>query len=301
MIKEHNFNYKNNDKTLKKKGQKKSGKKVRLKTLSYKIKKIKRVNKINKSNKVTKITKIDHKVDDKKTISYKNLNDTELNTMKYELALQYDKRTYFQYYWSLVKKKHIILFAFYPVFDYNLVTIKICYFLVSFSLYFTINGFFFSDGTMHNIHINNYTFIRSLPQLILSSIISAIVHTILRHLSLSEYNFIDLKMNMNNGKEVRNQAKIITYRSIKIKFFLFFLVSYLLLLFFWYFLSCFCAIYINTQIILIKDTLISFAFSLVYPFGLSFIPGIFRISAMRAEKKDKPTMYHISRLLDLFI
>ena len=36
-----------------------------------------------------------------------NLNDQELNTLEYEIAIIIDKRTYFQYYWSLLKKKAI--------------------------------------------------------------------------------------------------------------------------------------------------------------------------------------------------
>ena len=36
---------------------------------------------------------------------YKNLNDQELNSLEYPFALIYDKRTYFKYYWSLLKKK----------------------------------------------------------------------------------------------------------------------------------------------------------------------------------------------------
>ena len=62
--------------------------------------------------------------------------------LKYELAIEKDKRTYFQYYYSLLKKNHLILFTFLPIEDYNLITIKITLFLTSFSLSFTINGFF---------------------------------------------------------------------------------------------------------------------------------------------------------------
>ena len=71
-----------------------------------------------------------------------NLNDNELNDLEYEQALNFDKRTYFQYYWSLLKKKQLILFAFLPVKDYNLYSLKISLFLLSFSLYFTIKDFF---------------------------------------------------------------------------------------------------------------------------------------------------------------
>ena len=37
-------------------------------------------------------------------VDYKNLNDEELNSLDYNIAVVVDKRTYFQYYWSLLKK-----------------------------------------------------------------------------------------------------------------------------------------------------------------------------------------------------
>ena len=46
----------------------------------------------------------------KKIMEY---NDEEINTLDYELALKYDKRTYCQYYISLLKTKHIFLYTFY--------------------------------------------------------------------------------------------------------------------------------------------------------------------------------------------
>ena len=80
---------------------------------------------------------------------------------------------------------------------------------------------------------------------------------------------------------------------------MFFILGSILMLFFWYFISCFCAVYINTQIILIKDTVISFFTSMLYPVGLNLIPGIFRISAIRAKNKDKQCIYKASLLIAL--
>ena len=48
-----------------------------------------------------------------------NYNDQELNTLEYKIAIEVDKRTYFQYYWSLLKKKQLIIFTFCPDNDYN--------------------------------------------------------------------------------------------------------------------------------------------------------------------------------------
>ena len=232
-------------------------------------------------------------------VNLKNLNDQELNTLDYEIAIIIDKRTYFQYYWSLLKKKQLILFTILPANDYNLYTLKLSLFLLSFSLYFTINGFFFSDDTMHKIHKDNGAFniIYQIPQILYSSVVSAVINMILKMLSLSEKNILVIKQ--------EKDIKIATKKSksiescIIIKFIIFFILSNILLLFFWYFISCFCAVYTNTQMILIEDTLISFALSMAYPFGLNLLPGIFRIPALRAKYRDKKLLYKISGLVAL--
>ena len=235
----------------------------------------------------------------KNDYNYKNLNDHELNTLEYEIAIIIDKRNYFQYYWSLLKKKHLLFFTFYPTSDYNLFSIKICLLLLSFSLYFSINGFFFSDETMHKIHEDNGAFniVYQIPQILYSSVISALINIILKQLSLSEKNILSLKQE-KDIKKMGSYAKNIK-KCLKIKFIIFFILNHLFLLFFWYFISCFCAVYKNTQIILIEDTLISFGLSMLYPFGLNLLPGIFRIPSLRAQNKNKKILYKISELLAL--
>ena len=70
---------------------------------------------------------------------------------------------------------------------------------------------------------------------------------------------------------------------------------------FWYYVGCFCAVYKNTQIHLIKDTLISFSTSLLYPLVLYLLPGIFRIKALKNKEGNKETMYKIIKIIQLCI
>ena len=70
-------------------------------------------------------------------------------------------------------------------------------------------------------------------------------------------------------------------------------------MFFWYYISTFCAVYKNTQITLIKNTFISFGLTLLYPFGLNLFPGFFRIPSLRTKKKDRECMYKLSNILSL--
>ena len=72
-------------------------------------------------------------------------------------------------------------------------TIKICLLLTSFSLYMTINGFFFTKIILHDILISKGVrpIVDQIPQIIYSSAISSIINMILRNLSLSEQTLID--------------------------------------------------------------------------------------------------------------
>ena len=231
---------------------------------------------------------------------YKDLLDVEINKLDYEIAVVIDIRTFCQYYYSLLKREHLIIFTFITVDDYNLRGIKIILFIVSFSLYFTINAFFFSDETMNNIYEDNgiFNFIFQLPQIIYSSLITSVLNIILRKLAISEAQILDMKKEKDLEK-VKQKSKSIKI-NLKIKLLIFLAISFILMLFFWYFISCFCAVFTNTQLILIEDTLISFLISMIYPLGLKLLPGFLRIPALRAPNKDQKCKYKISRLLNLF-
>ena len=227
-------------------------------------------------------------------------NDIELNLLVYKLALKYDKRTFCQYYISLIKTKHNLIFSFYYNSDYNSRIMKIDLFIINCVIYLTVNAFFFDDNTMHKIYVDNgnFNFVYQLPQIIYSSLISSVLNTFLKLLALSD----DYILNLKKNKDDKNleQRNIELNKKLKIIFLLFFIISSIFLLFFWYYISMFCTIYKDTQIHLIKDTLISFGLSLLYPFGIYLLPGIFRIPALSDEKKNKKCLYNFSKLLQIF-
>ena len=124
-------------------------------------------------------------------------NDEEMNSLPYKLALQHDKRKYCEYYISLLKTHHIIIFSFCYNKDYNSRIIKINLFFLCFILDFTINALFFNDDTMHKIYVDegSFNFLYQLPQIIYSSLISIVLNIPLKLLALSEDNILDFKKN----------------------------------------------------------------------------------------------------------
>ena len=230
-------------------------------------------------------------------INYRFFNDYELNHMSFTQALELDKRAYCQYYLSLLKTKHVLFFTFYNFKDFNSFIIKVCLFLFSFSLYITANALFFTDSTMHTIYKDENNFIYRFPHIIYSSIITTIINNLIKYFSLSEKNILELKN--EKDKEIIDLKLEKLFKCLLIRFTLFFEISIIFLILFWYYLSCFCAVYRNTQRYLIKDTFICFAFSLLYQFIINLLPGIFRIRSLNTENDNNQCMYKFSKVLQL--
>ena len=81
---------------------------------------------INDSKNKSALELLDKKKESKNELV--NLNYSELNSLKFEEAIITDKRNFIQYYKSLLKIKHIILFIFNKQ-DYNSQFMKIAMFI----------------------------------------------------------------------------------------------------------------------------------------------------------------------------
>ena len=150
---------------------------------------------------------------------------------------------------------------------------------------------------MHKLYINkgDYDSERQLVIALYSTVISMIFNYPLNFLALSNDAIINFKQD-NNIFKIMKKAKILK-NNLLIKFVLYFIVSSLFLLAFWYYVSMFCVIYRNTQMLLLKDTLMSFGISLVIPFVIYLLPGIFRIPALFIKNR---CFYCFSKFLQSF-
>ena len=225
--------------------------------------------------------------------------DFELNSLNYEEAILLDHRNYCQYYFSLLKYNHPILFSFGPYNDYNSRIIKI--FLFFYFLFFdlAINALFFTDDTMHKIYQDKgkFNIFYQIPQILYSTIISKIINSLIRNFALIQDDILALKQEKEIKKELELKHKNFL-RRLKIKFILFFIISFIFLAFISYYITCFCGIYINTQMHLFKDALISLITSLIIPFGLCLFPGILRIIALKGVKPTRKFLYELSMYVE---
>ena len=224
-------------------------------------------------------------------------NNCELNYLNFDKALKIDKRTFCQYFLYLLQIQNLILFSFYPVKDYNLKIIKIFLFFFFFDIYFAINTLFFNDSTIHQIYKDKgeYNFNYFLPYIIYSFIISYPISIIIKYFSLSDRYLLQLKYEKDQDEALDKGEKM--KRKIVIKYMIFFVISILFLILFWYYLSSFCAVYKNSQIYVIKNTFLSFAIALIFPLVFIILASLLRFYSLKG--KGNKSLYKISKALQI--
>jgi len=218
-----------------------------------------------------------------------------LNNLEYSQAKKYDNRNFFQIYWSLLKREHSFIFTFITKDDYNITMVKYSNFIFLLCTDMAMNVFFFSDETMHKMFLNygKYDFIQQIPQIIYSTLITKSLELFLCFLSKTDNYYYKIKVDKNINKKLL--FKIIKLIKIKITFL--YLITILILSFYWYLISCFCAIYRNTQIAFIKDSLLSFLLDNLIPFIMYLFPTLFRIVALKNNIK---CIYQLSSIIPFF-
>ena len=248
---------------------------------------------------VFKENDIINKEDKKKEYLTKaKLDDFELNNLDYEEALMFDKRSFIQMFWSVLKREHILLFTFFFHNDYNLYYAKNARFIFLLATDMAMNVFFFSDETMNKIYLSygEYDFVQQIPQIIYSKLLSNLIEVFLCFSMLTDKHYYQIKaLTKSDKKEIFDIIKCA-----RTKLIIFFVFTFLVFLFYWYLVTAFCAVYINTQIIFIKNSLLSYAFGFITTFIIYFFPSLLRYISLRCKCCNLKFMYTLSEIIPIF-
>ena len=235
----------------------------------------------------------------------KKLDDFELNNLDYDEACEMDKRGFCKTYWSVLLREQVFLFTFFAHNDYNLFYIKIEMFLTLLCIEMTFNGLFFVHESMHRKYTEGeeFTFVQKIPQILFTLIASHLIEVLLCYFGITDVHVYQIKALPPIGKngEKSGEKIIEIIDKMKRKLVGFFVFTFLLFLFNWYFISAFCAVYQNTQKIFIRDTAISFVTSMIDPFIIYGATTILRyISLLSCCKTKLGCVYKLSDLIPLF-
>lgn len=228
------------------------------------------------------------------------LSDYELNHLEFAKAQKKDKRSFCKTYWSILKREQIIFFIFCSCNDYNLLNTKIARFIFILYTSMAMNVLFFLESTIDKIYQNNsiYDLVQNIPQILISAASIIVIEIFVCYFTLTDKHIYKVKSLLYNDKFVFRDDQILEiYKCIKIKLNIYFIISFLFILFYWYFVTAFCRIYEIAQITLIINHLLSKLIPLFYPFFLYLLATIMRVVALNKSLK---CLYDISHIIPVF-
>ena len=229
------------------------------------------------------------------------LDNYEFNNLEYEQACQYDRRSCCRTYISVLMREELLLFTFFSCKDYNLFYVKLARFFILTLTSMAMNALFFFHKTMYKKQDveENWSFIQKLPQLLFVLVANHIIEVYLCYLSMTDSVIYEIK---SLSKKPNNSGKIIDMIDcMKRKLIVFFISTFILFLAFWYFISAFCAVYKNTQLIFLRDSGLSFVTSLIDPFLTYGFTMILRAISLSTFCRNRAKcLYKLSDIIPIF-
>ena len=226
--------------------------------------------------------------------------DMEINMMPYSEALLKDKRSFWDFYFSFLKTRQLLIFIF--IDDKNSLIIKICIFLFTFGTCLGINTIFFDDPVIQNIYKLKGTFTipshitNSMASIIISAIITSILKSIIFLVALSDTSIYEI--NNNNINDMNKEEKV-SKALVKVtsKSSIFFIINFILIFLCGIYAGSFCAVFKNTTIFLIISTGTSFGIVMLFPLLYCLISAGLRKMSLNGNDKEK--LYKFSQFCEL--
>ncbi len=222
--------------------------------------------------------------------------------MDFDDAYVYDKRTFKEHFLENLKEKQIIAHTFIANDLLKPRTMKIIVLILSFLLYFVVNGLFFSESVISELyeldedeeHFFSY-FPRSISRIIYCTIVSIVVDMIVDFFFVQE---IKLKKILIKEKDNPNTLKmkiVELIKDIKKRNIAFIATSSVILLFSFFYLLCFNYVYPYSQIEWIKSSITIFILMQILYFLKCFLQSGLRFLSFKINSEK---LYKISRLFD---
>ena len=220
--------------------------------------------------------------------------------MDYDDVIDNDKRTFWQYFCEKIKDNQIIINSFFIQEIIKRKSIKIAEFIVIIDIYLLTNGLFYSDSYISEIFNSNeketlISFIpRSIDRFIYTTILINIIAYIINFFFIDEIKIKKILLrNKNNALNLRFEISEILksiFKNIRILI----IINYILIIFSWYYLSCFNNVYPNINNEWILSSIFLIVIFQILPFILTLIETTIRFASIRYESEK---LFKLSQLL----
>ena len=233
-------------------------------------------------------------------IDLKEFLEDSSENMDYDEVIEEDKRTFCQYLGEKIKDNQIILNIFFVSEIIKPKSIKIAYFIMTIDIYCFTNGLFYSESYISERFNSKekekaFSFIsRSIDRFIYSTIVANIIAFIISIFFEDEKKIKKILLKKEPDLlTLRYDINQIIKSTIK-KINLLIIINYIIIIFSWYYLSCFNNAYPKINEEWIFSSLFIIAVNQIMPIILAFIETSIRYMSIKFESEK---LFKLSLLL----
>ena len=255
-----------------------------------------------KTRNLRKIKKIKSKIQkekkEKEEEEEEEIDDDELNSMELYDALLFDKRSFCEFYWQQIQEKQNIIRTFFNRSPFESFPIKIMIFIFEIALFFALNGIFYSLSYISERFYNvkggfMFFFKNQIYRIIYATMCAEVINFLINFLTGSK-DKIELLIKREKNNDTFRIEVVKVLKNMKRKYLIFIILNYIVIIFFWYFLSTFCNVYHNSQLDWFYGSLITFAVIEILPFIFCLFISAMRFLGLKCKMEGA---YRLSQCL----
>ena len=234
-----------------------------------------------------------NKIPEAKRIDF--FNSSELNYMEYKYTCDYDERTFFKIYFSMIKEENNIIYSIsFCTSDYNLSLVKFSFLIIQIILYLTVSVLFFTDDTINNIFDkqNKFDIRYMILPMVFTFIICFLICMILKALIKTNNNVIDIKYEIQTYEE--------GLYTIRLKLIFYFFIGFIISACGWILISSWSSVFTNSQIKLIEFAGFTLGAHFILQIIYCLLITSLRICSLNSESKNNSCLYKFSKILTYF-
>ena len=220
--------------------------------------------------------------------------------MEFEDIIVNDDRHFCEYFVEKIKSDQVIVNSIFIHDNIKPKSLKILLLVLNLDLYFLINGLFFSDSYISERFNSEeedtfFSFVtRSIRRFLYCGIVGSIINYLIVFFVVEEEKFKKLvKREKNNSENLIFGMKSIT-DEIKTRSIVLVIISYVISLFTWYYLSCFNNVYPNIKHEWVKSSIFIIIIMQLVPILLGFLETSFRYISFKCNSEK---IYKLSQFI----
>ena len=206
-------------------------------------------------------------------------------------VIEEDKRTFCEYYKDKLFVNQVIINTFFVSENIKPRSIKIALFILTIDLYFLINGLFYSDSYISEKFNSTeketlFSFIpKSINRFIYSSCVAKIIEFIIKFLIVEKIAIGKILLIKRENKRSLRYEMSKLLKSIFKKTNTLFIINYIVIIFSWYYISCFNNVYPNIKTEWIISSLFIILIVQILPFVLGFLETGLRFISIKCNSE----------------